>query len=292
MSGIVTPNEKLDTFVDSLIPETNLSPTEIARKFSLFHQLSSPPKYNQIIDACFAFVGDLQEDNLPDTMRGFHFIYNDHIQITLKKRERTSGIAHTLLHELFEIIIEKLNEKKTPPYELTQYKANLFAASVLMPKEEFFKFSLDSNLDFMAIRDKYLHLSCLSLLLRLRYLFGINKICYLGVVVENKKAHYHKDYPGNRNNLSNFEITTVTRSPEDSITFNNKALLEFLSRCHEKIIAQKDEYKKSITLEEGDFLIKASPFMYHKYDAIKTIVMQILPKKDYETILRKVVKKS
>ncbi len=291
MSEIATPNKKLDTFVNSLIPETNLSPTAIARKFSLFHQLSSPPSYPSIISACSAFVGDLQIENLPDTMRGFHFIYNDHIQITLRERERTGAIAHTLLHELFEIIIERLNDKKTPPYALTQYKANLFAASVLMPKEVFFEFSLDSDLDFMAIRDKYLHLSCLSLLLRLRYLFGINKTYYLGIVAENKKAHYHENYPGNRNNLSSFEITIVTRSPEDSITFNNKALLELLGKCHKEIMAQKDKYKKSITLEEGDFLIKATPFMYHKYEAIKTIIMQILPKKNYEALLRKAVKK-
>ena len=88
MSEIPTPNEKLDAFVNSLLRENNLSPAVIANKFSLFHQLSSPPSYQSIIRASFDFVGNVQLDNLPDIMQGFHFIYNDRIQITLKERDR------------------------------------------------------------------------------------------------------------------------------------------------------------------------------------------------------------
>lgn len=299
MSEIPTPNEKLDAFVNSLLSETNLSPAAIADKFSLFHRLSSPPSYQSIIRASFDFVGDVQLDNLPDIMRGFHFIYNDRIQITLKERDRPGSVAHTLLHELFEIIIAKLNEKRTLPYKLTPYKANLFAASVLMPKEVFFNFALRSDLDFKVIHDndKYGYLSFISVLLRLRYLFYLNKVYYLGVLVENKKAYYR---PEDSNNFNNFEITSIPRSSEDPVTFNNKTLPELLNKCLSRIIAQmaeeKDQYKKyekSVTLEEGIFLLKASPypFMYYKYSAIKTIVMQIVSKKDYEDILRKAVKK-
>ena len=291
MSETVTCSEKLDTFVNSLIPETNLSPTAIARKFSLFHKLSSPPKHPQIIDACFAFVDDFEEENFPSKIRGFHSIYNNRTQITYKKDDRLSGIVYTLLHELFEIIIEKLNEKRTPPYELTQYKANLFAASVLMPKEIFFKLAIDSNLDFLIIRDKYIHQSPLAILIRLQYLLEINDIYHIGIIAENKKAHYHKDYPGYRNGFKNFEITHIVKGVDNPATADNKTILDLFSMCHEEIITQKDECKKSITLEEDMFLLKASPFMYHKYGAIKTIVMQILVKKNYEAVIGKAVKK-
>ena len=298
MNETPAPNKRLDAFVDSLLPETNLGPTAIAKKFSLYHQLSSPPSYQSIISVCLAFVNEIeQKGNLPDAIRGFHCTYNNHTQLILKDRERTGAIVHTLLHEIFEIIIEKLNKKINHRYELSDYKANLFAASVLMPKEAFFEWALKSDLDFKAIWDngKYGHLSFTSLLIRLRYLFRLNKIYYLGLVAENKKAYYR---PEDINNLNNFEVTATTRSSKDPITFNNKTLPELLSKCLTKLIDQMNEqkdnyekYKKSVTLEESIFLIKASPFPFlnYKYDAIKTIVMQIVHKKDYEAI-RKAVK--
>jgi len=296
MNETPMPNKGLDEFVNSLLPETNLSPTAIADKFSLYHQLSSPPSYQSIITACLAFVNEIeQKSNLPNAIRGFHCTYNNHTQLILRDHEQTGAIAHTLLHEIFEIIIERLNEKIKPTYKLTPYKANLFAASVLMPEEVFFEQALKSDLDFLAIHrdhERYIHYSYLSLLLRLQYLFGLNKICYLAIIAENKKAHYqHKDI----NNLSNFKIIKVIHSRKNSITFDYNTLLEYLSRCYSGIIAQKDEkgrYTKSVTLEEGDFLIKASPvpFRYYNSHIINRIVMQIIPKEDYEAILRKVVK--
>jgi hypothetical protein len=165
-----------------------------------------------------------------------------------------------------------------------------------MPEEAFFKWALKSDLDFLVIHrdhERYIHYSYLSLLLRLSYLFGLNKICYLAVIAENKKAHYqHKAI----NVLSNFKIIKIIQSRKNSLTFDYNTLLEYLSRCYYGITAQKDEegrYTKSVTLEEGDFLIKASPMpsRYHNSHIINRIVMQIIPKEDYEAILRKAVKK-
>jgi len=300
MNKTPAPYEKLDAFVNSLIPESDLSPEAIAKKFCLFHQLSSPPSYQSIIRASFDFINDIeQKDNLPDMIRGFHFTHNGRIQLVLKDHEKTGAILYTLLHEIFEIIIERLNEKITIPYQLTQSKANFFAASVLMPKKAFFEFALKSDLDFRVIWDngKYGHLSFISILIRLRYLFELNEVYYLGLAAENKKAYYH---PEDSNNFNNFKITAIARPGKDPATFNKKTLSELLNECLNKLIAEmdqeKDDYKKytkSITLEEGSFLIKASPFpfMYYKYGAIKTIVMQIVPKKDYEDLKGKVVKK-
>ncbi|MBP7088998.1 MAG: hypothetical protein KBB01_06870, partial [Candidatus Omnitrophica bacterium] len=212
MTETTNLNGRLEAFVNSLLQETNLSPTAIARKFSSFHKLSSPPDYRSVIDAGFDFVKHFElADNMPPELRGFHSIYNGHVQIVLKNHERTGAMLHTILHEIFEIIITKLNEKKVPPYKLTHYKTNLFAASVLMPKEVFFEFALKSDLDFLTIHnhEKYIHLSLQSLLLRLSYLFGLNKISYFGVIAENKKANYHQNYPLDRNAFNNFEMNTI-----------------------------------------------------------------------------------
>ena len=114
------------------------------------------------------------------------------------------------------------------------------------------------------------------------------------VIAENKKANYqHKAI----NNLNNFKIIKIIQSRKNSLTFDYNTLLEYLSRCYNGITAQKDEegrYTKSVTLEEGDFLIKASPVPYRYYNShiINRIVMQIVPKEDYEAILRKAVRKS
>lgn len=296
MSETPASNGKLDIFVNSLLSENNLNPTAIAEKFSLFHQLSCPPSYQSIITACTSFINHLDiKGDLPRALRGFHCTYNGCTQLILRDREQTGAIAHTLLHEIFEIIIEMLNEKIKPTYKLTPYKANLFAAAVLMPEEAFFEWALKSDLDFLVIHrdhERYIHYSYISLLLRLSYLFGLKKICYLAIIAENKKANYqHKDI----NNLNNFKIIKVIQSRKNSVTFDYVTLLKYLNRCYSGIVAQKDKegrYAKSVTLEEGDFLIKASPIPARYYDShiINRIIMQIIPKEDYEALLRKVVK--
>lgn len=283
-----TGKKRLDIFIDSLIgmPEAALSPAAIAEWFSFNQDLSGLPKYEEIIESCFDLVEDIEKTDLPDKLRGFHYIYQDKIQILAQRNQPNSSICSTLLHELFEIIVEKFNQKKRFPYELTNDNVDLFAASVLMPKEAFFKFALKSDLDFRVILDKLPHICVLSILDRLHYVFQSYKTCYLGVVAKNKKISCLEDYPLNRNEFSNFEITNVTPSSKDRITFKDQRLEEMLDKCLKVIMSQSDENKKAVTLEEGDFLIKATPLMYPKYGAIETIIMQIVPKKDYETLLK------
>lgn len=294
MINTVSPiEESLDIFVDSLIgmPESCLSPAAIAEWFSFTRWLSNLPRRNEIIESCFDFVEDIQKIDLPEKLRGIHSIYGNNIQIFTQRNQSDSSVCFTLLHEIFEITVEKFNQKSTFPYELTDRKADLFAASVLMPKEAFLKLALKSDLDFQLILKELPHVCNLSLLIRLRHLFQSYKTYHLGVIAENKKAHYHENFPCDRNKINNFGITTVTRSPKDCITFNNRALEEILSKCFEIIMSQNNKDKKTITIEEDDLLIKASPLMYHKYNAIKTIIMQIVLKEDYQILLKEMALK-
>ena len=283
-----TDKKRLDIFVDSLIgmPEDCLNPAAIAEWFSFLQWLTGLPKYDEIIESCFDLVEDIEKTDLPEKLRGFHYIYQDKIQILAQRNQPNNTICSTLLHELFEIVVEKFNQKKHFPYELTNDNVDLFAASVLMPEEAFFKFALKSDLDFQVILDKLPHICVLSILNRLHYVFQSYKTYYLGVVAENKKTRCDEDYPFNRNEFSNFEITNTTPSPKDRIAFNDKTLEEMLGKCLKIIMFQSDENKKAVTNEEGDFLIKATPLMYPKYGAIETIIMQIVAKKEYETLLK------
>lgn len=283
-------NKKLDLFVDSLICEDELHPEAIAGKFSLFCNLSRPPGYLEIINASYDLVPNITIKDFPDSLKGFHAIYKDDIQISLRNDE-SAAIAHTLLHELFEIIIERLNTKRMPAYELNQYKANLFAASVLMPEDIFFKFALRSNLDLNLICQRY-WVSYSSLLIRLQYLFQQHEVHYVGILAENKNCCVDGKDNAILNASSNFKITNlIYDSAYNYLCFNSWFTWNrILNKCREAIMSQENNNKTTLTIADGDFLLKASPLMHREnHEAIKTIGIQSLLQKSYEMTLKEVL---
>jgi len=291
MSEVATAsNKKLDVFVDSLVAGTNFSPTVIAERFSTFCGLLAPLEYNDIVDACYSLgVDEITPGRLPDSLRGFNSDYANNIQIRLRSREWEGGISHTLLHELFEIIINRFNKKISGHYNLTEYSANLFAASLLMPEKTFLEFSLRANMDLQLIHEKY-YQSYFSLLLRLHYLLRQRGIHYIGIMVENEAAKLNWRAMTSLNELKNFKINKMTTDQTDYL-HNYQSLVGWLNKCHDAIMAQEYENKTTVYLEDNNFIIKASPLLNPQNYTIRLIGIQIMTKAGYQKLVKEILRK-
>ena len=292
MSEVITTvsDKKIDVFIDSLIRATNLHPSAIANKFSKFCGLMPPLEYANIVDACYAFgVDKIDSEGLPDNLRGFHTDYDNNIHICLRPFEWEGGISHTLLHELFEIIINRLNKKIAAPYEMSEYMANLFAASVLMPEWAFLEFALRANMDLQLIREKY-YQSYFSLLLRFNWLLRKRDMFYIGFLAENKLARKY-NWRGARpcNEFKNFEITDTTIDRKEHF-HDYQSLIDWLYVCHGTLMAQESEDKTTVYLSDNNLIIRASPILNHKNCTIRSIGIQIMKKEDYQKLFKEIFK--
>lgn len=282
----------IDSFIDSLIAENELQPSAIARKFSQFCGLLPPLEYDAIVSACYSLgVDKIKQEELPNNLRGFHSIYDGRIEICIRPDEWVGGISHTLLHEMFEIIIELYTEKTKSDYALTEYKANLFAASVLMPEETFLEFCFRANFDLQLIREKY-YQALFSLVLRLQHLFQKRNAYYVGIVAENQMAYGYREYPMVCNSFENFRIAETTLDQLDE-SFNAKVLYGYLQRAHAKIFENpENDFIGTVEIESKDFLVKASPIPNPKrIGVIKQIGIQVIFREDWEKIQSEVFKK-
>ncbi|MBW1855446.1 MAG: hypothetical protein JRJ00_12340 [Deltaproteobacteria bacterium] len=280
----------IDTFVEALLKEKDqLQPAIIAEKISLDCDLYPPIEKDRIVTACYSMgVDSISFDILPNNLRGFHQIYGNRIEISLRHDDWEGGISHTLLHELFEIIIECYNSKAKEKYDLTEYKANLFAASVLMPEKRFLEFCFRAKFDLQLIRRKYFH-ALFSLMLRLCYLFQRRNAYYIGILAENNEAYEYQRPPAECNYFENFKITEITLSSTGQCV-SPDILYKFLERTLSRIVKiEEDDFFGTIEIENNDFLITASPITNPKRNSvIKQIGIHVISKEDWERIKQEV----
>lgn len=278
------------SFVDGLLEEKEqLHPAEIARRFIEDYYKNNSYGIGNVPSICSYFgIDSIEYERFPEGIRGFHQIFDDQIKIQVKHDDWYGGIIHTILHEMFEIIIDIYNSKATKEYESSEYKANLFAASILMPEDSFLEFCYRANFDLQLVREKYDY-SLFSLLIRTQYLFQKRNGFYLGYLHENFYGYPSREdsikYYNNPHALMCTE-TVGTENIVDSFVYDN-----YIQEALVKVAQQSEDFIGSVKLEKKDFLIRACPITHSKRpEAIRQVGIQIINKNDWQRIKSEVFK--
>jgi len=280
------------SFVDSLLEEKeHLHPVEIAKRFIKNYDMTSQYRFGNIPSLCyFLGVDSIEYERFPEGIRGFHQIYDDKIKIQVKHDDWSGGINHTILHEMFEIIIDIYNSKAKKEYESSEYKANLFAASILMPEDSFLEFCYRANFDLQRVREKF-DCSIFSFLIRTQYLFQKRKGFYLGYLYENSYGYPHREdsIEGYNNPLAFMCVEKI--GAEDII--DPFIYDKFIQEALTKVTQNPSDFIGSVRLETKDFLIRACPISHTKrLEAIRQVGIQIINKYDWQRIKSEVFNES
>lgn len=131
--------------------------TDLAREFIKFFEIEPPFSIVHLRIICAN--SDIMIKNIPDChkTRGYYFAYGEDIQIFIKKNDSPSSKIHTILHELYEIINEKLysysnNEYKRKKKDI-EAKADQFAAYVHAPDKIVIQWIKTKGLDVFGLTD-------------------------------------------------------------------------------------------------------------------------------------------
>lgn len=272
------------SFVDELLTEKEyLHPVEIANRFIKKYCMTTEYRFGNIPSLCyFLGVDSIEYERFPEGIRGFHQIFDDQIKIQVKHDDWYGGINHTILHEMFEIIIDIYNSKAKKEYESSEYKANLFAASILMPEDSFLEFCYRADFDLQRVREKF-DCSMFSFLIRTHYLFQKRKGLYSGYLYENSYGYPHREdsIEGYNNPFAFMCVEKIgIEDIVDPFIYDN-----YIQEALVKVTQNPSDFIGSVRLETKDFLIRACPISHSKrLEAIRQVGIQIINKNDWQRI--------
>ncbi len=154
-----------DEFCRSLLAKLlwpgDISPALLADEFVRHFHLRGFPRFADIEAVVQdAGVGQVFQSKLPQGIRGFHVsLGRGPYAIHYREDDWEGGREHTVLHEVYEILMEKFH-RECPLYVLPARqalcrRADRFAAEVLMQRETFSLFALASGLDVVTLQHAY-----------------------------------------------------------------------------------------------------------------------------------------
>lgn len=156
-----TPQITIDDFCYHLINNYGryhlVGTEQLAKEFIRFFGVYSPFSFIHLELLCRYL--DIVIKNLPDDSkpRGCNINDRGNVQIFIKENDSTSGKIYTILHELYEIIIEKFystcNNQWKWEREDIEAKANKFAAYVQIPDKIVLQWINTKGLDVFGLAD-------------------------------------------------------------------------------------------------------------------------------------------
>lgn len=207
---------------------SNLDPHDLADEFVSFFELKYPLTFKQLFDICRR--SNIYVNFIPGKhkARGYNFSYGKTTSIHIRNSDSPSGKIHTLLHELYEIIDDRLfvigstYGRKFDKYILEQ-RADRFAACAHVPGREILRWIHEKGLDIFGL-EKYCNSSYATALTRLNeYLQRftilndrVEPLPMIGILYERP---YWKKTPSGR--LPRMRLTCFTNS--DEMTFDLKS---------------------------------------------------------------------
>lgn len=260
-----------------------LNPESMADEFlSFFYYRNPPTNHYQIDSFCFEIgIDKVEYKEFPENMRGFHVITPDgKITIILEQSPIYAGKLHTLYHELYEIICELMDK----PELKTEFKANLFSASVIMPEKHFFEFVVRRGLMFSEIKVYYPEIANDSILLRINYLFkkrGLFHEAYLLKKIYNCENFSFDNYIPRSEFYLHLSTLAEQHKPNNFYECNQKI---FIGKAIDKLFQTYDDsdYKMSlIKFSFNDNVVLVEPILLNKHNIIKEITIQIINKEAY-----------
>ena len=138
---------------------SNISIETLSQEFINYFGLPCPLTLIQILLICFYsgfFVHWFSDNHKP---RGYNFDFRDEVHIYIKENDSPSGQIFTVLHELYEIIDQKIysyiSGANKRVKELIEEKANQFSSCVLLPSENVSKWINSNGLDVFGLKNFY-----------------------------------------------------------------------------------------------------------------------------------------
>jgi len=281
MSEDATEKKTLRSFAEHLNGKSiYLNAETMADEFvSFFPHCHLPSSQYGIESFCQEIgVDEIGYSAFPKNIRGFHSIAPDgKITITLDK-SGWAGRAHTLYHEIYEIVCEIMEK----PELKTEYKANLFSASVIMPEDNFFQYIIIRNLMMSEIKEYYSEISTDSILLRINHLFKKRGIAHTAFLLKNNKA-YKRTTAEHHKRIADFQLCLSTLDRLDSIN-NDGFINKLISDSYIKIIETPLEEVSLVYLHRPGYQVLAEPILFDGNDAIKEIAIQMIPEDTYSNL--------
>ncbi len=155
----------LDDFCMSLtrtrIPPDRLQPAEVARRFVAFFGLSPFPRMDEMVQVLRrAGIETVADANLDKGLRGIHLGTSHGSYVIHYDASESNGTQeHTVFHEAYEIVRERLNDLypwvDRPEGKVMCRQADRFAAAALIQPALFSLFAETTGLDVMALQRVY-----------------------------------------------------------------------------------------------------------------------------------------
>ena len=149
---------------------SNISIKTLSQEFINYFRLRYPLTLIQILTICHnsGFSVHWFSDN--HKSRGYNFDFRDEVHIFIKENDSPSGKIYTVLHELYEIIDQKIysyissSNKKIK--KLIEEKADQFSSYVFLPSENVSKWINSNGLNVFGLENFY-NCSCATALIRM-----------------------------------------------------------------------------------------------------------------------------
>lgn len=272
--------ETIQAFSIHLIKEkVLLSPQKMADEFLSF--FDNPPITHNLIKSFCSEIGidEVQFDEFPDNMRGFHTITPDgKITIVLEQSTSCAGKVHTFYHELYEIICELIGK----PNLKIEGRANLFSASVIMPEEHFYEYVIRRGLMLSEIKTHYPEIATDSILIRINHLFRKRGLFHIAYFLKKWNIYQYPSIEPYKD-MFNFEFHLSTLNQFNLIEHNDFT---------ESIIDEAIERLRRFPADELSLIkffipektVLAEPILFQSDGAIKEIAIQIVNNKDYKNL--------
>ena len=207
---------QLHDFCNKISAKKNVSKLSvdiIATEFISFFHIPKFIKLPYLIKLCQNLgINEISGQTLPVTMRGYHQSYKGEHLIYFKNDDWIGGVEHTILHEIYEIIIETLIKRSDEYAKFkTEHNADHFAASILMPSEDFLSDVYTSSFDILDLQKKYVR-GYASILIKMKTVLT-ERLMFLGIIYE--KVRFLKYRPNILLNhpADDFIVTYRVRTP-------------------------------------------------------------------------------
>jgi|GEM_PF-5955730 len=135
-------------FCNTIQSITNIS--QITKEFINYFELFHPITLDQLTILSENIGIELKDDAPYTNARGFHFIHDDKITIYYKKDEATCSQIFTILHELYEILINKINYNNKIDRDKLESDANQFAAITIAPDDKVLNWVNNYSIDIFG----------------------------------------------------------------------------------------------------------------------------------------------
>jgi len=270
----------------------------LSREFIKFFDLQHPLSLESILNICKDSGVKLELLTDDHKARGYNFCYGDEVRIFIKENDSPSGQIHTLLHELYEVIDEKLYSYDAIGYErkknIVEAKADQFSVYVHVPNETVFQWINTNGLDVFGLKD-FLTCSYITALIRLNEvlceLVNVKTAMPTSVIGILYERPYWKGTPSGRTPRLQFKFHAKSRGFSFRLSRNEVKDLRFYGKDIKgltipRLIKVFSDSNDNLLLKNMTLVFKEQTLIvdvlirtvnWHKYKYTSKILIQIIP---------------